>query len=216
MNNKDVIVNFFLDNRIWIKPKSVPTLSKWAEMQADALLKQLSKQMEVKMYVAEEKMYVTMTDNFIIGVDSDNGNILWQYDCKLYQGKPRGINPNTPIYYDGYIYVTSGYGKGGAKLKLSEDGSNVLSQEWANLILDCHHGGVVLVDGYIYGSNMGGNWVSLNWETGEVMYETEWIGKGSITFADNRLYCYEEKQGTVGLVKATPEKFELISSFREK
>ena len=50
------------------------------------------------------KLIITMTDHFIIGVDAADGNILWQYDCKLYQGQPKSINPNTPIYYDGYVY----------------------------------------------------------------------------------------------------------------
>ena len=161
-----------------------------------------------------KKLIVTMTENSIIGVDSKDGNILWRYDCKLYQGKPKDVNPNTPIYSDGRMYVTSGYGKGGAKLKLSEDGSKILSQEWTNLTLDCHHGGVVLVDGYIYGTNMGSNWVCLNWDSGEVMYQTKGIGKGSITYADGMLYCYGEKGGTMALVKATPEKFDIVSSFK--
>ena len=161
-----------------------------------------------------KSLIVTMTSNFIIGVNSQDGNILWQYDCKLYQGKPKDVNPNTPIYKDGCIYVTSGYGKGGAKLRLSQDGGSVVSQEWVNLALDCHHGGVVLVDGFIYGSNMAGDWVCVNWGSGEVMYQTEGIGKGSITYADGMLYCYEENKGTVGLVRATPEKFDLVSSFK--
>lgn len=163
-------------------------------------------------------LITTMTQGSIVGVDAADGEILWQYDCKLYQGRARAVNPNTPIYHDGYIYVTSGYDMGGAKLKLSEDGSSVVSQEWQDSTLDSHHGGVVLVDGYIYGTNWrgnpSGNWVCLDWETGKVMYETEWIGKGSIAYADGMLYCYEEKQGTVGLVKATPEKFDIISSFK--
>lgn len=155
-----------------------------------------------------------MTDNFIIGVDAADGNILWQYDCKLYQGQPKAINPNTPTYCDGYIYVTSGYGKGGAKLKLSEDGSEVVAQEWANLTLDCHHGGVVLVDGYIYGSNMKGTWVCLDWDNGEIKYESKGVGKGSITYAEGMLYCYGEKDGTVALVKASPQDFAVVSSFK--
>ena len=54
-------------------------------------------------------LIITMTGHSVIGVDAANGEILWQYDCKLYQAKPgRAINPNTPIYQDGYIYVTSG------------------------------------------------------------------------------------------------------------
>jgi len=159
-------------------------------------------------------LIVTMTDHSIIGVDVEDGNILWQYDCKLYQGKPKAINPNTPIYHDRYIYVSSGYGKGGAKLKLSEDGSEVVAQEWANLTLDCQHGGVVLVDGYIYGSNMKGNWVCLNWDSGEVTYETKGIGKGSVTYADGMLYCYGETEGRVALVKPSPQEFTIASSFK--
>jgi outer membrane protein assembly factor BamB len=101
--------------------------------------------------------------------------------------------------------------------ELSADGGKI-TRKWVDEMLDNHHGGVVEVDGYIYGANWKGNpdgdWICLDWETGKVMYETEWIGKGSITYADGMLYCYEEKQGTVGLAKATPEKFEIISSFK--
>ena len=44
------------------------------------------------------------------------------------------------------------------------------------------------------------------------MYETKWRGhKGSVIYADGMLYCYDETDGFVGLVKATPEKFEVIS-----
>ena len=46
------------------------------------------------------------------------------------------------------------------------------------------------------------------------MYATEWLGKGAIAFADGMLYCYEEKQGMIALVKPTPEKFDIVSSFK--
>ena len=45
------------------------------------------------------------------------------------------------------------------------------------------------------------------------VYEAEWENKGSIVSADGMLYCYEEKGGNLALVKATPQKFDLISSF---
>ena len=111
-------------------------------------------------------MLVTMLAQSIISVDSGSGEIVWQYDCNDYQGKPKEINPNTPTYSDDCIYVTSGYGKGGARLKLAEDGKTAPSKQWANLMLDCHHGGVVLVDGYIYGTNHGGEWVCVDWKDG--------------------------------------------------
>jgi hypothetical protein len=125
----------------------------------------------------------------------------------------------TPVYHDGKIYVTGGYDYGSILLSLNEDGTNV-SVVWTDSLLDVHHGGVVLVDGYIYGSNWlnngDGNWCCLDWNTGKKMYEEHWKCKGSIISAEGMLYVYDEKSGFVGLVKATSEKFGLVSSFRVK
>ena len=46
------------------------------------------------------------------------------------------------------------------------------------------------------------------------MYETDWLGnKGSLTYADGMLYCYDEKKGIVALVKANPASFDIVSTF---
>ena len=37
---------------------------------------------------------------------------------------------------------------------LSDDGTSV-TRVWTDRVLDSHHGGAVLVDGYLYGSNFG-------------------------------------------------------------
>ena len=125
--------------------------------------------------------------------------------------------PVTPVYYEGAIYITSGYDMGSARFDISPDGGSI-ERAWVNYILDCHHGGVVIVDGYIYGSNWQSNtrgkWVCLDFNTGKVMYETDWLGnKGSLTYADGMLYCYDEKKGVVALVKANPASFDIVSTF---
>jgi outer membrane protein assembly factor BamB len=163
------------------------------------------------------RLVVTMLKESIIGVDAGTGEILWRVRYADYQPSPHGINPNTPVYYNGGFYTTSGYGCGGALHQLSNDGRTV-TRRWSDRVLDCHHGGVVCVDGFLYGSNFkghyAGDWVCLDCTTGKVMYDQKWICKGSIAFADGLLYCYEEKEGTVGLVRPTPERFDLISSFK--
>jgi hypothetical protein len=73
-----------------------------------------------------------------------------------------------------------------------------------------HHGGMVLVDGYLYGAN-GGNGetpalVCLVFQTGEVMWEERKAGKGSIAYADGRLY-YRDEGGPMLLVEASPSKY---------
>lgn len=160
------------------------------------------------------RLIVTMTAKSTVAVDADSGKLLWRIPGKFYKDKPREINPNTPLYYDDSIYVTTGH-LGGIKLKLSEDGSKV-EQAWEDPNLDCYHGGVVLVDGNIYGSTYDGSWASIRWSDGKLNYKQKWLGKGAILYADSMLYCYEEKKGTFALVTATPDSFDIVSSFEVK
>ncbi|MHC4624461.1 MAG: outer membrane protein assembly factor BamB family protein [Planctomycetota bacterium] len=160
-----------------------------------------------------KKIIVTITAAHTVGVDADNGKVLWQYENKPHKGRPREVNPDSPVYCDGGIYVTSRF-VGGMMLKMSP-GAQKVSHVWTNEELDPHHGGVVLVDGHIYGANTKKqNWMCLDWDSGRTIYDKKWIGKGSIIYADGMLYCYEEKEGTVGLVTAAPAGFDVVSSFK--
>jgi outer membrane protein assembly factor BamB len=162
------------------------------------------------------KTIVNVTENYIIGVNPADGEIIWTFEFGSY-ATGRNNNINTPLFSDGYIYVTSGYDHKCVMLKLSDDASSV-SLVWVDDVLDVHHGGAVKVGNYIYGSNWirnsMGNWVCLNWETGKAMYEKKWENKGSIISADGMLYCYEEKSGNIALVEATPEDFRIVSTFQ--
>lgn len=109
---------------------------------------------------------------------------------------------------------------GSFQLQLNNEATDC-AVTWRNDDFDTHIGGYVLVDGILYGSNWinnnQGNWITVDWETGETKYDTAWSGgksKGSIITADGRLYCYDERRGAVGLVNPTPEKFDVISEFR--
>jgi outer membrane protein assembly factor BamB len=166
--------------------------------------------------IAGKRQIVTVTGSYMVGVNPENGEIIWQLSNKDYQS-PKDINAVSPVHHKGRIFVTSGYDDVGVMIELSEDGTKA-TVPWLNPALDTHHGGVVLVDGYIYGANWlnnrNGNWVCLEWDSGNTMYETKWFNKGSITAADGMLYCYEEKGGNLGLVKASPQEFTLVSSFK--
>jgi len=164
----------------------------------------------------EKKQIITVTGGYVIGVDASNGHIDWKVTNSEISS-PGDINCVSPIYYNGSVFVTSGYNDAGALIKLSDDGTQA-SVAWVNPALDTHHGGVVLVNGYVYGSNWldneHGNWVCLDWNSGKTMYETKWNNKGSIISAEGMLYCYEEQRGTLGLVKASPDGFTVVSSFK--
>lgn len=169
----------------------------------------------------DKQQIIGMGAKMLFGVDPESGKIVWSYDyCHVnnFEWEDDGvINCTTPLFHDGGLYVTSGYNHASAKFKLKDDLSGIDFQ-WTNETLDNHLGGVVLVDGYIYGSNWlnnsKGNWCCVSWETGEVKYEEEFDTKGSIITTPGQLYIYTEKKGIVALVKPNPEKLEIISSFQ--
>lgn len=158
------------------------------------------------------RMIVTLNDRIVTAFSPIDGKILWQFP---YQNA-RQNHPVTPIYHDGLLYVTSGYGKGAVALAISEDGKSV-KQTWEQPKQDPVHGQAVLVDGYVYASshqNSAGRWTCVEFAGGKLMWDDRGVGKGgSVIYADGMLYCYSE-DGVVGLVKPSPEKCQVISTFK--
>lgn len=170
------------------------------------------------------RLILGFTSKDLIAVDPEDGHIVWTYPYYLHSVEENveelGINmTNVPLFKENEIFITSGYNCPSVMLSLADDGKSV-SEKWINPTLDNHHHGVVLVDGYIYGSNFYSNsfgkWVCLDWATGEVMYLTDWENKGSIIYADGIFIVYEEKKGNIALVDQDPGEFRVLSSFRNR
>jgi outer membrane protein assembly factor BamB len=168
---------------------------------------------------AGKRMIINVSLGHVFALDASNGNILWKVAHLKSEENDDLIKCTTPLFSDGMVYVTGGYDTGGMMVKIAPDGKNA-SVAWTDNVLDVHHGGVVLVNGYIYGSNWlnnsNGDWCCIDWKTGKKMYEQHWNCKGSIIAADGMLYLYDERNGNVGLVKPDPSKFNLVSSFKVK
>jgi len=165
------------------------------------------------------KIILAQTMNDLIGITAVDGEVLWNFDLTALEplSMGKGVNTNTPLYRDGEILITSGYEHPATMISLSEDGRSVQTK-WKNYDMDTHHGGVVLIDGNLYGtnwiSNTKGQWVSLNWSTGKTNWIKDWLAKGSVISADGLLYCYEEKGGNVALVQPDSTEFKIISTFK--
>ncbi|HOU02656.1 MAG TPA: PQQ-binding-like beta-propeller repeat protein [Bacteroidales bacterium] len=170
---------------------------------------------------SDYKLLINVTPRYVFGVDVSDGKILWKIDHLEALGSKEKGNDQilcvTPLFFNNEVYFTGGYNHGSVLLSLTENGRKA-SVKWTEKNLDVHHGGVVLVDGYIYGANWinnnTGNWCCLEASTGKKMYEETWKCKGSIISAEGLLYIYDERTGHAGLVRPDPEKFDLISSFR--
>ncbi len=156
------------------------------------------------------RMILTMNSKAFLGVNADNGELLFTFPHET----TYDVNATSPIYHDGQVFVCSGYGSGSAMFKLKVEGQKAsVEQVWKSKDLDNHHGGVILLDGYVYGAASGGRWMCLDWKSGEKMYAERGVGKGSLTYADGMLYTLSE-QRDLGLVEATPKGHKVISKFK--
>lgn len=156
------------------------------------------------------RMIFTMTAKAVIGVNAETGDLLFRFPHRT----SWNVNALKPIFHDGHVFISTGYRSGSVMLKLNVRGQKASVEEvWRSRELDNHHGGVLLLDGYLYGSSYRGRWLCLDWKTGQTMYEARGVGKGSLTYADGMLYTLSEKS-TMGLVKATPDAHPGVSQFR--
>lgn len=159
--------------------------------------------------IGTRKVLINLTAANIIGIDAGTGKMLWNYG----QIDKFAMLANTPLYFDKGLFCFSGYDVGGVKLSLTPDGSAV-TKDWVNKSMDCRMGGVVLVNGFIYGSgDRNSAWQCIDWKTGEQKYTSKEIPKGNIIYADGMLYCYTEK-GDLALVDATPSAFKIVSKIK--
>ena len=148
---------------------------------------------------------MALTSEAGVGVRASDGKLLWRYR----DAANRTANAATPLYSDGRVFYTSNYGTGGALLALKAAGNEVRANEvYFTRDMQNHHGGVVLVNGYLYGYN-NAILTCLEFATGKLMWRDRSVGKGAISYADGHLYILSE-DNVVGLVEATS------AGYREK
>jgi outer membrane protein assembly factor BamB len=148
---------------------------------------------------------MTLTSDAAVGVRASDGKLMWRYT----QVANRTANITTPVFADNKVFFTSAYGTGGALLGLRASGQEVRMQEiYFTREMQNHHGGVVLVNGYLYGFN-NNILTCLEFATGKMMWRDRSVGKGSVAYADGNLYILGE-DNMVGLAEATP------AGYREK
>jgi outer membrane protein assembly factor BamB len=152
---------------------------------------------------------IGLSSSHVYGVDAKTGKLLWkeQFEGKL------SLNCTDPIFHDGYVFVSTGYGKGSMLLRLNATGGKITPEKvWQSTLMDNHHGGVILHNGYLYGAGCDSRgWFCLEFQSGKEMWKTR--GKGSLTFADGMLYVLEEA-GNMKLVSATPQRYAELSAFK--
>ncbi len=153
---------------------------------------------------------ISMSANRVFSFGPENGKLLWDYPF----GNERNNSATDVIVSDGLVYASCGYGGGSILLRPQKQpgGDFSVEQVWKSELLDNHHGGVLLLNGRLYGAgHESRGWFCLVFKTGKQIWQTR--GKGSLTCAGNMLYCLDER-GTMTLVEANADQWREAGSFR--
>lgn len=155
-----------------------------------------------------KRQYIQVTETKVFGLDA-TGKLLWQHD---FPGRVAVIP--TPIYKDGQVYVTAGYGAGCLLLNIT--GDNKVEKIYDNKVMKNHHGGVLRLGDYLYGHSDDNGVICQNFSTGELVWSDQKKNgsKGAVAYADGMLYCLTEGDGECSLVLATEKEFKEVSKFK--
>jgi outer membrane protein assembly factor BamB len=146
----------------------------------------------------------------VAGVDAQTGKVLWYAPIKKYN--IYAICP-TAVVKDDLVYVTAGYQAGCNLFKITKDAggkfkADDLYNDKARRLMQNDHGGVVLVDGHIFGYGDGGGWICQEFTKGKEVWSDRFAldvtKSGSLTCADGHFYLLSDV-GEVVLLKATTE-----------
>jgi outer membrane protein assembly factor BamB len=153
----------------------------------------------VLLELAGARQAVFFTGERALGVNVDDGRLLWSYN----RVANRTANIATPIVRGNQVFVSSDYGTGAALLSIGADAGKVAAREvYFTHEMRNHHASSVLVGDYLYGFSSS-ILTAMHFETGKQAWRDRSVGKGSLIFADDRLYLFSEN-GVAGLAEANP------------
>ena len=154
------------------------------------------------------RQYIQQSNKGVGGVSAKDGKLLWKIDNSSYR---TAVIP-TPIFNDNMVYVTNGYNGGCMGIQLTKEGEGIKADTiYKNRNMDNQHGGVVLINGYIYGHSdrPSDSWVCQNFKTGEIVWSRKHqdtdVGKGSLFAIGDSLVLFGLKNGTLSVVAASPD-----------
>jgi outer membrane protein assembly factor BamB len=158
--------------------------------------------------------YIALVQNGLVAVSAEDGSVLWEY--RRDSDYPDVVCA-TPIVHGDYVYVSVGYGGGCDLLKIEKSGDKFKATPvYANKKpIASRQGGVILVNGLVYGPHEDRAWTCQDFATGAFKWESNRrsVGIGPLVYADGRFYVVSEAKGEVAMFEATPTMYKQLAKF---
>ncbi len=148
------------------------------------------------------------TGSRLVAVTPESGEQLWDYSWRV----ENNCNIATPIVVGDYVFISSGYNKGCAVLKIEKAG-----EMWQPALVYSHRkmrnhfSSSVRLGDYLFGFD-DSNLACMNFRTGQVLWKERGFDKGSVLLVEDQLIVYGEN-GILALAEANPKAYTEKSRF---
>lgn len=154
-----------------------------------------------------EDVFVLAAGDCYNAVHAADGALVWSVPWKTRYG----VNAADPVQSGELLFLSSGYNRGAALLKL---GNGAPQPVWENKNLKNQFNSSVLIDGHLFGidddENRKASLRCIELATGDLKWEEKSIGFGALMAAAGKLIILTEK-GELVIAKAASEGFEEIA-----
>lgn len=157
------------------------------------------------------RQLLAVSQKSVISLDIQTGKLLWSHPHVAKHDQ----NITAPLVSGDLVFIASGHSAGGRLLKVNADSSGVEEVWWKEELDNCH-GGVILLDGLIYGSACkagGRGFFCVDFKTGAARYFDKSIEKLSLTAADGKLYGLTQR-GEMLLIETDVKAPTIVSRFQ--
>ncbi len=145
----------------------------------------------------------------LCGIDQETGDTLWKVEIPTF----RGMNILTPtvIEKEDSVFVSS-YGGTTQLIKISREGEKFTSSQVWNNGSQAYMNSPVVIDNHVYMHLRNQRFACYDLTTGTETWRSRPMGKYASMIANGDKILALDERGELLLIKANPEKFELLSS----
>jgi outer membrane protein assembly factor BamB len=158
----------------------------------------------------QEQLVIVLAD-YVVGLNPDNGELLWQHQHKC----DYGLNITMPLWgADNILFISSAYGGGSRALELHQAGGKTTVKElWASRRMRVHHTTMMRLGDLVYASS--GDFgpapmTAIEVKTGNVVWQDRSFPKTNLVYANGKLVLLDE-DGQLALVSLTPQGMKVLA-----
>jgi outer membrane protein assembly factor BamB len=154
---------------------------------------------------------VTALADHIVGMNPDNGELLWKHPHKC----DYGLNITPPVWgADNILFISSAYSGGSRALQLQQAGGKTTVKElWANRRMRVHHGTMIRLGDLVIGSS--GDFgpaplTAADVKTGNIVWQDRAFPKATFVYTGGNVILLDE-DGQLALVSLSPQGLKILA-----